>query len=277
MDWTIDEVNLVLRDYFQMLEMEINGQHYVKAHFRKSLRPLLNNRSEGSIEFKHQNISAVLMKYKMPYIIGYKPLFNYQMLLEDVVLDNIEKWVGLKSVFDKFSNHLINPIQVPTDYSKLLVPSPKNILLKEPVVQYSAKLNKPDYIEIEQRNMKLGELGEEMVMGYEKWRLIESGHEKLAEEVEWVSKESGDGAGFDILSRNSNGTDRYIEVKTTKLGELTPFYFSSNELRYSRQKAKDYYMYRVFKFNKSPNLFIKNGSFDDMCEFEPTNYVGRVG
>ena len=80
-NWSKYEVELTIIDYFQMLNLEINGQNYQKSAFRELLLPRLNNRSHGSIEFKHQNISAVLLKYKLPYIIGYKPRVNYQTLL----------------------------------------------------------------------------------------------------------------------------------------------------------------------------------------------------
>ena len=52
---------------------------------RKELRKLLNNRSDGSIERKHQNISAILITLGCPYIAGYKPLGNFQALLYEVV------------------------------------------------------------------------------------------------------------------------------------------------------------------------------------------------
>jgi len=32
-----------------------------------------NNRSDGSIEYKHQNISAILLRASQIYIQGYKP------------------------------------------------------------------------------------------------------------------------------------------------------------------------------------------------------------
>ncbi|MCB0479496.1 MAG: DUF3883 domain-containing protein [Crocinitomicaceae bacterium] len=259
-----------------MLDREIHGQPYQKSQFRKSLLPKLNQRSEGSIEFKHQNISAVLLKYKLPYIIGYKPRANYQALLEEMVLDYLLKRKELDNLFEKFSNQGITTGPEKVEYAKLLVAPPQNVSIKEPKPAYLQKFRKPNYLEIEQRNQKLGELGEELVIQYEKWRLIHSGKENLAEKVEWVSKESGDGAGFDILSRNENGSDRYIEVKTTKLGELTPFYFSKNELRFSQNHSRKYYLYRVFKFNQKPNLFIKNGSFDEICHYEPTNFMGRI-
>ena len=275
-NWTKYEVELILNDYFQMLDLEINGQPYKKSEFRRNLLPQLNNRSEGSIEFKHQNISAVLLKYKIPYIIGYKPRSNYQALLEEMVLDYLIRRKDLEKVFSKFSNQGVINKNREVDYSKLLVESPKNVLVKEPKPEYSNKWRKPNYLEIEQRNRNLGKLGEELVIKYEKWRLIKSGNEKLAEKVEWISKEAGDGAGFDILSRNENGSDRYIEVKTTKLGELTPFYFTRNELRFSQKKSREFYLYRVFKFSQNPNLFVKNGSFDEICKYEPTNFIGRI-
>lgn len=82
LDWTPKEIEWILEDYFRMLELEIRGERYSKKAFREMLRPRLNGRSEGSVEFKHQNISAVLLKYGLPYISGYKPRFNYQHLLD---------------------------------------------------------------------------------------------------------------------------------------------------------------------------------------------------
>ena len=48
--------------------------------------PALDRRTKGSIERKHQNISAVLHEVGCPFIGGYKPLGNYQALLKEVVV-----------------------------------------------------------------------------------------------------------------------------------------------------------------------------------------------
>jgi hypothetical protein len=61
MDWTIQEVSLIVADYFEMLQLELNHKDYNKTTHRKTLIPQLNNRSNGSVEFKHQNISAALI------------------------------------------------------------------------------------------------------------------------------------------------------------------------------------------------------------------------
>ena len=125
-----------------------------------------------------------------------------------------------------------------------------------------------------QNNRLLGEAGEDLILKYEKWRLIEAGKMSLADKIEWVSKEQGDGAGFDILSKNTNGTDRYIEVKTTKLSKETPIYLSRTELSFATLKQKDFFLYRVFNFDTSPQFFVKNGKYESFCQLQPQTFKG---
>ena len=83
--WTDEENDLIVADYFAMLADDVSGRPYNKAEHRRGLLPLLNDRSEGSVEFKHQNISAVLKGLGEDWIPGYKPAFNFQMTLLDAV------------------------------------------------------------------------------------------------------------------------------------------------------------------------------------------------
>ena len=80
--------------------------------------------------------------------------------------------------------------------------------------------------------------------------------------------------GFDILSKNNNGTDRYIEVKTTKLTKETPIYFSRNEWKFAQLKEKDFFLYRVFNFAENPQLFIKQGHYESFCKLQPQSFKG---
>src|SRR5687768_13506543 len=68
-----------------MLECELRGEAFNKKEHNRRLQQLLNGRSPGAIEFKHANISAVLLDLGFPYIEGYKPRSNYQGLLMDEV------------------------------------------------------------------------------------------------------------------------------------------------------------------------------------------------
>ena len=69
--WTDEENDLIVADYFAMLADEFSGRHYNKAEHRRRLMHRLQTRSEGSIEFKHQNISAVLKGLGEDWMTGY--------------------------------------------------------------------------------------------------------------------------------------------------------------------------------------------------------------
>src|SRR5882762_6389485 len=83
--WSRIEVDATVADYLDMLTQELSGQTYNKTDHRRALRRKLVERSDGAIELKHQNISAVLLALGCPWISGYKPRSNYQNLLFEVV------------------------------------------------------------------------------------------------------------------------------------------------------------------------------------------------
>lgn len=273
-DWSDFEVREVVKDYFDMLVKEIKQVNYKKSYHRRKLKAKLQNRSDGSIEFKHQNISAVLVKFGRPYIIGYKPRSNYQKKLEFAVLDFLEEYQYVDKDFEEFVEAVPAGLER-VDFNKWIQPIPELLTLEETPVSYDRRIAKTNFLEKEQQNRKLGEEGEHLVVQYEKWRLIRNNKESLADKVEWISKDYGDGAGFDILSRNLDGTDRYVEVKTTKLGKYTPIYLTRNELRFSVENASNYYLYRLYEFSRDPKMFSSNGSIDTVCNIEPLSYIGR--
>lgn len=275
-DWSSREVALIVADYFSMLRDELAGKPYNKAEHRRALLQMLPGRTEGSIEFKHQNISAALVNLGMPFIIGYKPLFNYQKaLLETAILDYVQpRRDTLASEFLSFSDQTVAEAPVAPDFGSFLDAPPERDTVSEPKIDYGRKRPfKINWLEREQMNMSLGEQGEQLVLAFERWHLQQAGKYNLAEEVQWIAHDD-DGAGFDILSRNLNGTDKYIEVKTTKLSKETPFFFSKNEYECSKAKASDYHLYRVFQFAKSPKMFKVQGSFDSFCQVEAVGFRG---
>jgi hypothetical protein len=276
MDWSKLEVDLIVADYFNMLQKELSHTHYNKTQQRQALLPLLNGRSEGSIEFKHQNISAALAKMGLPYIKGYKPRANLQGLLEEVVANYVhEHFIILEPLFRKFAEEIpVKETYKTVDYRKAISDAPTTSEVKESKSIYRAvKIN---FIELEQNNRLLGEKGEEYVVEYERWRLISEGKEALANSIEWVSKEKGDGLGYDILSKNTDGSDRYIEVKTTKLTKETPFFVSRREVNFASDHAAFFYFFRVFDFGDNTHFFIKQGRYEDFCQLKPVTFKGYI-
>lgn len=273
-DWSIEEVTLIVSDYFDMLTKQLSGINYVKSeHRRKVSRLLKNRRSEGSIEFKHQNISSILIELGMPYIPGYKARGNYQQLLKE----SVEKYVYAHPELDELINRYIstdNLLPKIDDLMTIEVEVPElNFIVNEPVLKFGEK-NSINYFEREIRNKKLGLLGEEFIMNYEKQRMCMLGFNSLVNKIEHISQTQGDYAGFDILSYDEEGKEKYIEVKTTKLGMEAPFYFTRNELAFSKYKDEKYRLYRLFNFKTKPKFYQLKGSLNETCDSISTEFMG---
>ncbi|MCW8193374.1 DUF3883 domain-containing protein [Proteobacteria bacterium 005FR1] len=132
-----------------------------------------------------------------------------------------------------------------------------------------------NYLEREARNQLIGEAGEQFVINFEKARLIHVGRESLADRVEQISATRGPAAGFDILSFEDNGAERFIEAETTKYGKSTPFFVTANELNFSRRNPGRYHLYRVFRFGAQPRLFTLQGHLEECCRLQTAEYVAR--
>lgn len=276
-DWSRVEVEAVVADYFEMLDAELRGRSYSKAEHRQRLLGRLDRRSEGSVEYKHQNISAVLRDLGLPWIEGYKPAVNYQDLLFDVVRERTEDAAALLSMVQQ---EVDQPAEVPAidDILSRLVGPPKgnrDHRYRTVRERGAPPLRFPDYFLREARNASLGAAGEEFVLDFERARLLSTGEDGLASKVEHVSRSRGDHEGFDVLSFETDGRERLIEVKTTAFGALTPFYVSRNQVRRSQESGDRYHVYRVFRFRRDPHLFALPGAIDQSCELEPQEYRAR--
>ncbi|KAF0203878.1 MAG: hypothetical protein FD173_1711 [Gallionellaceae bacterium] len=274
MEWDRIEVEATVADYFHMLVMELSGQSYNKTTHRRGLLARLNNRKEAAIEFKHQNISAVLIQLGCPYITGYKPRGNYQQLLREVVDDRIAQDQLLdKAALAASSAPAATPLSV--DFSKLLVDAPKlATTAREPSSRYHLPApHKRDYFEREARNAALGSAGEEFVLNFEHFRLHNLGHKVLADKVEHVANTRGDRLGYDILSFEPSGRERFIEVKTTTFGKEAPFFVSRGEVRFAQEHADEFHLYRLYEFRTSPKMFDLPGSVESHCLMNPVSYI----
>ena len=278
-NWSREEVEATVADYFSMLELELAGKPLNKSVHRHKLKQLLNNRTDRSVDYKHCNISATLVALNFPYIIkGYKPLSNYQGLLFDVVSERlsnsyeIAKLVEVKEEQPIFVPKVDDILKVLTKAPQLKTASPR---AKEEITEY-IKRSPVNYIEMEVKNQRLGLAGEEFILNYEQARLLSLGKEKLASKIEHVSKKYGDGEGYDVLSFEASGEERLIEVKTTKYGAGTPFFVTQNELQVSERKTNQYQLYRLYSFRDDPHLFTLPGALSDTCVLNPVSYVASV-
>jgi hypothetical protein len=280
-DWSKAEVEQTVADYFDMLQAELLGRGYSKTDHRRKLLFVLGPRSEQSVEFKHQNISAILIHAGYPYIDGYKPKGNYQTLLSDQVQAFLQQHPGF---FESLADvPVINPDRLPA------VPGGAALALFDGPPERMETPNRPDqpwldrrkrqvdFVRRDAQNRKLGRLGEQFVVDLERRRLAEQGRDDLARRVEWVADTCGDGTGFDVLSFDDrDDSECYVEVKTTGLGKFFPFCVTANEARCSEACSEKYRLYRVFQFSRSPRVYVLPGALSRSCRLEPTEYRAVV-
>lgn len=279
-DWSEFEVEAVVADYFAMLLKQLRGEDYSKTAHRHALMKLLDDRSDGSVEFKYQNISAVLLDMGYPPIVGYRPRSNFQQLLADAVRARLTNDREIEPAVAATVEAEAEPVVVGDILSRLApppVPSAAGQRAAHIPGQATVVRANVNYLEREARNRSLGRLGEEFALAFEKARLASAGCLRLARQVEHVSVTQGDGLGFDILSFDSSGEDRLIEVKTTGFGKETPFFISRNELGVSEVKHATYHLYRIFTYRANPRLYVLDGNLNHACSLSPIQYVARVG
>ncbi len=282
-NWSRAEVEATVADYREMLVLELRDEPYNKAEHNRNLRRVLNGRSHGSVERKHQNISAILIEQECQYIPGYKPLGNYQDLLFDVVEAQVAGDHLLLALFKRDAETAASQPIIPASFEDFLaaLEDPPNPRRRTPYLDRGRERRRTpprvNYLALEASNAGQGRDGEKWVLQFERARLLQAGKESLADRIEWVSDTVGDHLGFDIRSFEKDGSDRLVEVKTTKQGKETPFYVTRNEVRISREHQRAYHLYRLFRFQKGPRLFTLPGALDRTCVLDPTEYEARVG
>lgn len=245
--WADDELDAIVADYFAMLEAELAGWPYVKAHHSAALMERIG-RTHRSVEFKHQNISAVLEELGMAWIPGYKPKRNYQ----GAIFGAIDRYLSAHG--DVLEGPARPPAAEFNESGLFVAPPPLGVAGERPA-PLERLVRKFDPVARDFRNRALGRAGEAFVLDVERRRLEAAQRSDLAAGVRWVSDEEGDGAGYDILSFEPNGREKLIEVKTTNGAARTPFFLSRNECEVAAIHADTWRLYRVHRFSQVPRIF----------------------
>lgn len=270
--WTNVENELVVEHYFEMLVADISGKPYKKIEHNRNLQSLID-RTIKAIEYKHQNISAILKGLGEIWIPGYVPAINFQSSLAEEVERHL---FGNKTYLT--AKQTAYELAKSIDADKLtLEPAPKlsSSTLPEHYDEYNNIAVKFDVAARDARNRALGRAGEQLVLLYEQSALEMAERHDLAKEVRWVSEEIGDGLGYDIVSFLPDGRKRLIEVKTTNGWEYTPFHISLNELKVSKQKEDAWCLVRVWDFIRSPRAYELLPPLDDSVRLIATNFEAR--
>jgi hypothetical protein len=263
--WRDDELDAIIADYFAMLTADLAGKPYIKSRHSAALMAQIG-RTHRSVEFKHQNISAVLDELGLPWIPGYMPKRNYQ----NAIFDAIDRYLT-------YHPEILVPVPAPqaesATSSAVFVDPPSPATAKRPIPERLRRLvRKFDPAERDHRNRSLGRAGEAFVVGVEREQLAQADRDDLALKVRWVSEEEGDGAGYDIHSFDPYGHERLIEVKTTNGAARTPFFLSGNECDFAAERPYDWCIYRVHLFARTPRIFTISPPLEGALNMVPATW-----
>jgi len=131
--------------------------------------------------------------------------------------------------------------------------------------------------ETDKKLKDIGNKGEQYIIDYEIERLTQANKAELADKIKHISLVN-DAAGYDILSFNEDGSERYIEVKTTKGPIGTDFFISPGEIKFSKVN-KEYYIYRVFEFlseKMTGKIYIKKGDVEINFNLTPLQFKASL-
>lgn len=271
--WTELEIEAAVAAYVDMLGAQVRGERYSKADVVRRLHSLLPARSPGSIERKFQNISAVLDEVGTEWIDGYKPLPHYQYALRRAVLRDVGPGRRLAEALEAYSS------------TALVAPQPRPLATDDVLVEPPGSRSRSGGTSVglsggpvsalhDFQRRVLGAAGEEWVIALERERMRRLGRPDLSDRISWVSRNDGDGAGYDVGSFWPDGRRRMIEVKTTNLGPRTPFYITRWEIQTSTDNEASYSLYRVHGFARDPRIYVLDGNIQERARLEPKVFLG---
>lgn len=225
-------------------------------------------------------------------ILEFKKDLDDILLIYDGLIDNMSS-----TSYDEIISSVINEVDVPLDYInetnqkieqellkesgldfgdikslvEVAIPNQKKKLTKET----QKSIRKIDNIKKAKKDMEIGLIGEELVIEYEKQKMIDNNRPDLVDKVIWESRVN-DILGYDIRSydfdENGNEYEIYIEVKSTETNEKNVFFISKNEYDKMSLFKNKYWIYRVSN-NKHIFYKINYELFQEKFDIEVNNYL----
>ncbi len=211
------------------LLIERNGNFFINEKESDSINAIISSKSyyrEFNEALEEDEINEdkfdAALKGWLDYFGGEAVFKEFETKVEDIID------ISAKSVTVTFEDATVIVVE---KAKKTLVHAKRKV----PVEFLKTKSEKAD---------KIGAIGEDIVLNYEKDFLAKNGKPNLAIKVENVSANAA--LGYDLESFNLNGMKKYIEVKTTETSDPEhPFILTSTQFNTAKELGESYSIYRV--------------------------------
>lgn len=249
-----------------------NGQPWAYTFFLNELRYF-------KIPLSHFNL-----------VSGYnfRAVMGFQEITEPHKKKILSHYKNFDTMFDAFAD--ADSVEIPKAYERIYINvssqvapelSDREIVAYEPPVASAGGKRKKmsGYVDFDEKNRhraKVGSMGEEIVMRYEKNFLISKGRKDLADKVHQLSLENTY-AGYDITSYDIDGNEMKIEVKATVIEQPKSFSFNiSRNEKTVAESSNNYFIYLVYGVNtERPKIHIIKEPFrsEGQLTIEPDGYI----
>ena len=225
---------------------------YLVAHYAKEVKRLplqilgylTTRKDEKKLKRKYKNYNIKYEKYRFIKLL---------QRAQDAVLNESNTTVeSVETIVSQTAEEIeLNIADSPTITSKSKSNSNK-VRTKEDI----------NYSEQQAISQKIGDRGEELVLRNEIEKIKQWGlPDEILSKVRRVSLESDD-YGFDILSFDKDGNERYLEVKTTKTnGKNFSFILTRNEFEHAKTYGSRYSFVIVFDILCNPRIWYMGNPF----------------
>jgi hypothetical protein len=144
---------------------------------------------------------------------------------------------SIKQSITTASNFSVEEQKVSTGDEKQRLPVPRKV----------------DWDSVQKARKQTGDFGEMLVVEYEKAVLLKSGESDLSTKVELVANKN---LGYDVLSKFSDGNNKYIEVKAFAGSKAHNFVVTRNELDFLKENPDSSYVYMVINCDTEPEILM---------------------
>ncbi|ORE97751.1 DUF3883 domain-containing protein [Aurantimonas sp. 22II-16-19i] len=273
-DWSDEDNDFLVETYLRMMRLEHDRVDFIKSHIRQEAQDRLE-RTKRSVELKLMNVSAVLSELGFTHLTGYARKMNFQQSLFAAIERRLAGYPADLEFLENFSPRSDRPSPKPgrkadaTSFDVVEPIPPLRNASAEQMEALSRLVRKFDPAARDAKNRILGLRGEQFVFDFEQQNMIAEGRRDLLSEVRWVSRDEGDGHGYDIVSVDpQTEKKKFIEVKSTRGSQYVPFFLSRNEIEVG-ERTEGWQIYRVFDIGTRSRLFKLRPPLDACTRMRP--------
>ena len=249
---------------------------YLVAHYAKEVKRLplqilgylTTRKDEKKLKRKYKNYNIKYEKYRFIKLLqrAQDAVLNESKTTVESVETVVSQTDNISSAIthDKTNLDILDyPITESAEEIELNIADSPTITSKSKSNSNKVRTKEDiNYSEQQTISQKIGDRGEELVLRNEIEKIKQWGlPDEILSKVRRVSLESDD-YGFDILSFDKDGNERYLEVKTTKTnGKNFSFILTKNEFEQAKKYGNKYSFVIVFDILNNPHIWYMGNPF----------------